>query len=64
MGTDDFKIRGLTDIFIYPGYEFKIVDALITNFHLPKSTPLALVYAFCDSEKVKKAYMEAVEKKV
>lgn len=63
MGTDDFKIRGLTDIFIYPGYEFKIVDALITNFHLPKSTPLALVYAFCDSEKVKKAYMEAVEKR-
>ncbi|GAB5046361.1 tRNA preQ1(34) S-adenosylmethionine ribosyltransferase-isomerase QueA [Thermodesulfovibrio sp. TK110] len=62
MGSDEHKIRGKTDIFIYPGYNFKIVDALITNFHLPRSTPLALVYAFCSSEKVKKAYMEAIEK--
>ncbi|MCX8034382.1 MAG: tRNA preQ1(34) S-adenosylmethionine ribosyltransferase-isomerase QueA [Thermodesulfovibrio sp.] len=63
MGSNNEKIRGMTDIFIYPGYEFKIVDALITNFHLPKSTPLALVYAFCDSYKVKKAYEEAIQKK-
>lgn len=62
MGSDDSKIRGSTDIFIYPGYDFKIVDALVTNFHLPKSTPLALVYAFCDSEKVRRAYREAIEK--
>lgn len=63
MGSDNEKIRGMTDIFIYPGYKFKIIDALITNFHLPKSTPLALVYAFCDSEKVKIAYEEAIKRK-
>ncbi|MCX7988088.1 MAG: tRNA preQ1(34) S-adenosylmethionine ribosyltransferase-isomerase QueA [Thermodesulfovibrio sp.] len=63
MGSNNDKIRGMTDIFIYPGYEFKIVDALITNFHLPRSTPLALIYAFCDSHKVKKAYEEAIQKK-
>ncbi|MGB9709981.1 MAG: tRNA preQ1(34) S-adenosylmethionine ribosyltransferase-isomerase QueA [Thermodesulfovibrio sp.] len=62
MGSDEHKIKGSTDIFIYPGYNFKIVDALITNFHLPKSTPLALVYAFCDIDKVKKAYKEAIKK--
>ncbi|WP_353684962.1 tRNA preQ1(34) S-adenosylmethionine ribosyltransferase-isomerase QueA [Thermodesulfovibrio sp. 3907-1M] len=62
MGSDEQKVRGRTDIFIYPGYSFKIVDALITNFHLPKSTPLALVCAFCGLEMVKKAYMEAIEK--
>lgn len=56
-------IRGYTNIFIYPGYEFKIVDALITNFHLPKSSPLALVYAFAGIEKVKNAYAEAIRKK-
>lgn len=62
-GSDESIVRGFTDIFIYPGYEFKIIDALITNFHLPKSTPLALVYAFCQSRHVKKAYEEAIEKK-
>lgn len=61
-GSDDHKIRGKTDIFIYPGYKFKFVDALITNFHLPRSTPLALVYSFCNSEQVKKAYQEAINK--
>jgi S-adenosylmethionine:tRNA ribosyltransferase-isomerase len=61
-GSDDQKIRGWTDIFIYPGYKFKIADALITNFHLPKSTPLALVYAFCGTDKVKNAYKEAIKK--
>ncbi len=63
LGSDDKTIRGSTDIFIYPGYEFKIVDALVTNFHLPKSTPLALVYAFCDKDKVKKAYDSAIKEK-
>lgn len=53
-------IRGFTDIFIYPSYEFKVVDGLITNFHLPKSSPLALVCAFCGLEKVFKAYQEAI----
>jgi len=54
---------GWTDIFIYPGYEFKIVDRLITNFHLPESTLLMLVSALYDREKVLEAYRIAVEEK-
>ena len=54
---------GETDIFIYPGYEFKFVDAMITNFHLPKSTLLMLISAFADREFVLKAYEEAVREK-
>jgi S-adenosylmethionine:tRNA ribosyltransferase-isomerase len=53
--------KGDTDIFIYPGYEFKILDALITNFHLPESTLILLVSAFSGTENVRKAYMEAIE---
>ncbi len=49
-----------TGIFIYPGYEFKITDALITNFHLPKSTLLMLISALYDREKILKVYEEAV----
>ncbi len=52
-----------TKIFIYPGYEFKIVDALITNFHLPKSTLLMLVSAFAGREFILQAYREAVEER-
>ncbi len=51
---------GDTDIFIYPGYEFKLVDALITNFHLPESTLLMLVSALAGKDKVMNAYHEAV----
>lgn len=51
---------GSTDIFIYPGYEFKIIDSLITNFHLPKSTLMMLVSALYDREHILKAYDEAV----
>ena len=51
---------GWTEIFIYPGYRFKIMDALITNFHLPESTLLMLVSAFADKETIGKAYEEAV----
>lgn len=52
---------GSTDIFIYPGYRFKAVDALITNFHLPESTLLMLVSAFAGRERILEAYRTAVE---
>lgn len=52
---------GWTSIFIYPGYQFKCIDALLTNFHLPESTLIMLVSAFYDREKVLAAYKEAVE---
>lgn len=52
---------GWTDIFIYPGYEFKAVDAMLTNFHLPKSTLLMLISAFSDVDFVLDAYKTAVD---
>ncbi|MGA2191794.1 MAG: tRNA preQ1(34) S-adenosylmethionine ribosyltransferase-isomerase QueA [Nitrospirota bacterium] len=55
--------RGITGLFIYPGYEFKVVDALITNFHLPKSTLLMLICALAGRDKVMKAYSEAIRLK-
>ncbi|HDT15768.1 MAG TPA: tRNA preQ1(34) S-adenosylmethionine ribosyltransferase-isomerase QueA, partial [Firmicutes bacterium] len=55
--------RGKTDIYIYPGYKFKTADALITNFHLPKTTLFALVCAFGGTENIKKAYALAMEKR-
>lgn len=54
---------GQTDLFIFPGYRFRVVDALITNFHLPRSTLLALVYAFGGKGPVFEAYQKAIEKK-
>lgn len=54
------SVRGHTDIFIYPGYKFNAVDSLITNFHLPRSTPLMLTSALCGLEKLNKAYEEAI----
>ncbi len=54
---------GFTDIFIYPGYSFRVVDSLITNFHLPESTLLMLVSAFSDREQMMRAYEEAVREK-
>ncbi len=55
--------RGNTDIFIYPPYRFKIVDALITNFHLPESTLIMLVSALCSREEVLRVYEVAVKEK-
>lgn len=55
--------QGNTDIFIYPGYKFKVIDGLITNFHLPKSTLLMLVSALYNREAMLKIYKDAVEQK-
>lgn len=55
--------EGYTDIFIYPGYEFKVIDGLITNFHLPESTLIMLVSAFLGYEKTMNAYKIAVYEK-
>ena len=54
---------GWTEIFIYPGYKFKILDALITNFHLPESTLLMLVSALAGRDNVMAAYEEAVKER-
>lgn len=54
---------GWTDIFIYPGYKFKIVDELITNFHLPESTLLMLICAFANKDLIMRAYQVAIEEK-
>jgi S-adenosylmethionine:tRNA ribosyltransferase-isomerase len=54
---------GWTDIFIYPGYRFKVIDALITNFHLPESTLMMLVSALAGRENIMNAYSEAVREK-
>lgn len=55
------ECSGWTDIFIYPGYEFKAIDALITNFHLPKSTLVMLVSALAGKDNILNAYKEAVD---
>ena len=57
------ECSGNTDIFIYPPYQFKAIDALITNFHLPKSTLLMLVSAFSSKEFILKAYNEAIKER-
>ena len=56
------ECNGWTDIFIYPGYQFKAIDALITNFHLPKSTLIMLVSALAKKDNIMNAYKEAVSK--
>lgn len=61
---NEFKeCSGWTDIFIYPGYEFKAIDSLITNFHLPKSTLIMLVSALCNKDMILNTYKYAVENK-
>lgn len=56
------QISGATDIFIYPGYRFKVIDSLVTNFHLPRSTPLMLTAALCGIEKLKRSYDAAIDR--
>ena len=56
-------MSGATNIFIYPGYEFKVIDAIITNFHLPKSTLIMLISAFGGREFILRAYEEAVKER-
>ncbi|WP_138206336.1 tRNA preQ1(34) S-adenosylmethionine ribosyltransferase-isomerase QueA [Haloimpatiens lingqiaonensis] len=66
IGTEDGVVQeksGWTDIFIYPGYKFKVVDALITNFHIPESTLIMLVSALAGRENIMKAYNTAVKEK-
>ncbi len=63
VGDKLAPFNGETDIFIYPGYRFQIIDALLTNFHLPESTLLMLVCAFAGIDNVLNAYRHAVEKK-
>lgn len=66
VADENGKVRagsGETDIFIYPGYHFKIMDGLITNFHLPESTLVMLVSAFAGKERVLAAYEEAVKER-
>lgn len=60
LSADNGEISGETDIYIQPGHEFRAVDALITNFHLPRSTPLVLAAAFAGSGPLMRAYVEAV----
>ncbi len=65
IGDIEGKVKeqsGWTDIFIYPGYKYKVVDALITNFHLPQSTLLMLVSALAGRDNIMNAYNMAVEK--
>lgn len=57
------KRQGHTDLFIYPGYEFKIADCLLTNFHLPRTTLFMLACAFAGEKLLKTAYAEAIDKK-
>ena len=57
------EVEGDTNIFIYPGYQFKCIDALITNFHLPKSTLIMLVSALAGRDYIMRAYQEAVKEK-
>jgi len=61
--SENGKLRGKTDIFIYPGYSFQVIDSLVTNFHLPKSTPLMLASALAGWKNLANAYQDAIARK-
>ena len=61
-GLDNGAGEGSADIFIYPGFEFRVVDGMLTNFHLPRSTPMLMVSALVGRERLLAAYAEAVNK--
>ena len=64
VGGSQIKVvSGTTELFIKPGYKFKIVDGMVTNFHLPKSTLIALVAAFGGLENILAAYRYAIERR-
>ena len=63
LAANSARLNGETDIFIYPGYTLSAVDILITNFHLPRSTLLMLVYAFGGTKLMKEAYAQAIREK-
>lgn len=63
QNIDNPKLKGSTDIFIYPEYNFKLVDGIITNFHLPESSLIMLVSAFAGHENIMNAYKSAIENK-
>lgn len=66
MGLREGRVEaseGWTDIFIYPGYSFQVIDGLITNFHLPESTLIMLVSAFAGYDHTMAAYRHAVEQR-
>jgi S-adenosylmethionine:tRNA ribosyltransferase-isomerase len=61
--SENGKLRGKTDIFIYPGYSFKVIDSMVTNFHLPRSTPLMLASALAGWKHLANAYRDAIARK-
>ncbi len=63
LSPDSGANSGYTGLYIYPGYRFRVVDGLVTNFHLPRSTPLMLVSAFAGREAIRVAYKEAIERR-
>lgn len=62
-GKPAVAMSGYTDMFIYPGYRFGVVDALITNFHMPRSTLMVLVSAFAGLDRIKEAYRHAIDRR-
>lgn len=59
-GWGEPRLKGYTDLYIYPGFEFKVMDAMITNFHLPRSSLLIMVSAFAGRERIMNTYQEAI----